>query len=262
MRIRIRIASPYAASESFVRALLSPGFFDHEGRVLQQGRNTVKLFETREHSFVVKRYEHLSCVNRLAYGFLRKSKAERAYSHAMRLRNLGIDTPAEVAFLEARRYGVLQSCFFVSLYSGYKPLNPITELDTQNPEAAAVLESLAAFLLRMHEAGILHKDLNIGNILYREDGCGGYRFQVIDTNRMQFRRRLSLGKRLDNLRRLSCPAPAYLHILECYARLSHVDTDSVQLKGAVMRLFFEMRQRSKHVMKSFLKKYLRLGTQR
>ena len=252
--MRIRIAPQYTASESFIRSLARPGYFEQNGRTLQKGRNTIKLFAIRDHRYVVKGYKHLSYIKRLAYGVFRKSKAERAYCHAVRLRNLGIDTPTEVAFLETRRHGLLQMCYFVALYSEYKPLRPIMGPDAQNPEAAAVLEALAAFLLRMHDAGVLHKDLNIGNILYQEDGGGGYRFQVIDTNRMQFRRRLSLRKRLDNLRRLSCPAPAYLHILEAYAKLAHVNTDSVQLKGTVMRLFFEMRQRSKRWMKAFLKK--------
>lgn len=60
---------------------------------------------------------------------------------------------------------------------------------------------------------VLHKDLNIGNILYKDDGRGGYVFQLMDTNRMRFHRVLSMRQRLDNLRRLSCPVPAYLIFL-------------------------------------------------
>lgn len=258
--MRIRISPNCSTSESFVRSLVRPFFFDRGGKILREGRNTIKLFEACGQLYVVKRYGHLSYINRLVYGFLRKSKAERAYCHAQRLRRLGIDTPGEIAFLEIRRHGLLQRSYFVSEFSDYKSLCPIMEMDPQCDKAAPILEGLAGFLLRMHEAGVLHKDLNIGNILYREDGCGEYRFQVIDTNRMQFCRRLSLRKRLDNLRRLSCPAPAYLRILECYARLSHINTDSVQLQGAVMRLVFEMRQRSKHDLKTFLKRRLHFGS--
>ena len=143
---------------------------------------------------------------------LRPSKAERAYRHAIRLRALGIDTPEQVAFVEVRRRGLLDGCYFVAVHSGYRSLRPVAELDIQRPEVAAVLDALADFLFRMHNAGVLHKDLNIGNILYRGDRCSGYAFQVIDTNRMRFYRSLSMRRRLDNLRRLSCPAPAYLYI--------------------------------------------------
>ena len=120
-----------------------------------------------------------------------------------------------------------------------------------------MLGALAAFLYRLHEAGVLHRDLNIGNILYKGDGQGGYVFQLIDTNRMTFCRRLSMRDRLDNLRRLSCPAPAYLYILDRYARLAHSNADSIQLKGAVMRLIFEMRQRLKRGVKSTLRGWRR-----
>ena len=105
----------------------------------------------------------------------------------------------------------------------------------------------------MHDVGILHKDLIIGNVLYRGDSRGGYAFQVIDINRMLFYRTLSMRKRLDNLRRLSCPAPVYLYILDRYARLANANTDSIQLTGAVMRLFFEMRQRTKRWVRSLWK---------
>lgn len=203
---------------------------------------------------VVKRYGHLTFFNRVVYGFLRKSKAERAYRHAERLRRLGIDTPEEIAFAEIRWRGLLRESYFVSAYSDYRPLRPVTELYSQTQQAREILDALSEFLSRMHGAGVLHKDLNIGNILYKDDGWGGYIFQVIDTNRMEFRRTLSVRQRLKNLRRLSCPAPAYLYILDRYAGLIRADTDTLQLKGVVLRLFFEMRQRMKRRVKRMFKK--------
>ena len=252
-KMRICISPQYRVLEPFVKSLAQPGFFSRNGRVIHDGRNTVKLFEIDGQRLAVKRYGHISLLNRLLYGFLRKSKAERAYRHAIRLRQLGVGTPEEVAFLEVRRHCLLDACYFVARYSDYKPLQPVTELDIQRPEVAAVFDALADFLFRMHNAGVLHKDLNIGNILYLGDSRSGYVFQVIDTNRMRFYRSLSMLRRLDNLRRLSCPAPVYLYILDRYARLANANTDSIQLTGAVMRLFFEMRQRTKRWVRSLWK---------
>ena len=252
-KMRICISPQYRVLEPFVKSLAQPGFFSRNGRVIHDGRNTVKVFDADGSLLAVKRYGHISLLNRLLYGSLRKSKAERAYRHAIRLRALGIDTPEQVAFVEVRRRGLLDGCYFVAVHSGYRSLRPVAELDIQRPEVAAVLDALADFLFRMHNAGVLHKDLNIGNILYRGDRCSGYAFQVIDTNRMRFYRSLSMRRRLDNLRRLSCPAPAYLYILDRYARLANANTDSIQLTGAVMRLFFEMRQRAKRWVKSLWK---------
>lgn len=251
--MKIKISPRYKESEPFVRALAHPDFFNSNGVSMHEGRNTIKRFEEGGHLFVVKRYGHLTLFNRLIYGTLRRSKAERAYRHAIRLRKLGIDTPEEVASLEIRRHGLLYESFFVSAWSDYQPVAPVTDLDTQRPEVRAVLDALTEFLFRMHRAGILHQDLNISNILYRNEGFGKFSFQVVDTNRMSFRRHLTVRQCLDNLRRLSCPVPAYLYILEQYARLTRGNSSTIQLRGTVMRLFFEMRQHVKYVIKALFK---------
>lgn len=256
--MKIKISPRFKDSEPFVRSLVRSGFFDRNGETLHDGRNTIKSFKVGDREFVVKRYGHLSLLNRLIYGVLRRSKAERAYRHAIRLRGLGIGTPEEVAFVDVRRHGLLSESYFVSVASECRPLRPVTELDTRRPEVQAVLDALAGFLLRMHRSGVLHQDLNIGNILYRNEGCGRYRFEVVDTNRMKFRRRLTVRQSLDNLRRLSCPVPAYLYILDQYARLIRSDATTLQLRGAVLRLFFEMRQRTKRWTKSLLKRKKRV----
>lgn len=252
--MKIQISPRFEFIRPLVEALESPDFFDRNGETLHDGRNTLKRFRFGNQDFVVKRYGHLSLLNRLIYGVLRPSKAVRAYRHAIRLRRLGIDTPREVASIDIRHHGLLSQSYFISVCSEYKPLQPVTELDTQRPEVRAILDALAGFLLRLHRAGILHQDLNIGNILYLSDVPGAYRFQVIDTNRMVFCRRLSVRRRLDNLRRLSCPVPAYLYLLDQYARLIRTDTATVQLRGAVLRLAFEMRQRMKRWTKLLLKR--------
>lgn len=250
--MRTRINPHYAKLEPFVGQLAHPFWFARNGVMLHAGRNTIKRFDADGVHLVVKSYGRLSLLNRLIYGVLRKSKAERAYLHAGRLRSLGIDTPEEVACVEIRRRGLLRASYFVSLYSDYRPLNPVTEGYTQVPETRSVLDALAGFLYKIHWAGVLHKDLNISNILYKRDDCGGYRFQLIDTNRMSFRHSLSMQQRLRNLRRLSCAAPAYLYILERYAVIAHTNPGSTQLKGVFARLLFEMRQRTKRRMKRLL----------
>ena len=253
--MKIILNPRYTEQADFIEALTRPGFFAENGTTLHNGRNTIKAFNLPNGPVAVKRYGHLSAFNRLIYGILRPSKAERAYRHAIRLRKLGIDTPEEVAVIEIRRHGLLKESYFVAVQSDYKPLRPVTELDTQRPEVAAILDALTGFLFDMHEAGVLHKDLNIGNILYKETADGKYAFQVIDTNRMQFYGRLSRRKRLDNLRRLSCPTPAYLYILDRYARRTNANADSVQLEGAIMRLGFEMRQRLKRGIKTTMRNW-------
>ena len=231
--MKILINPRYEHLRPFVERLARPIFFARNGVTLHDGRNVVKLFETDGVRLVVKSYARLSPF----------------YLHADRLRRLGIDTPEEVAAVEIRWGGVMRQCYFVSLYTDYESIRPATELFMQREEAKRVLDGVAEFLVRMHGAGVEHKDLNAGNILYRKEN-GRYRFQVIDTNRMSFHKYMSMRRRLRNMRRLSCGAPAYLYILNRYAELLRANANDVQLKGAVYRLVFEWRQRTKRKIKS------------
>ena len=139
----------------------------------------------------------------------------------------------------------MRQCYFVSLYTDYESIRPATETFMQNEEAKNVLDGVAGFLVQMHWAGVKHKDLNVGNILCkkeRDNGADRYRFMVIDTNRMSFRRHLS------------CSASAYLYILHRYAELLRTDANGVQLKGIICRLLFEWRQRTKRKIKSIFRR--------
>ena len=242
--MKIVVNLKYAGLEPWLRQLADPGWFERNGTTLHKGRNTIKCFETEGVRLVVKRYGRPSPVNRLIYGTLRRSKAMRAYLHAGRLLKLGIETPEMVAAIDIRRRGFLSDSYFVSEWSCGKPMRPVTERYAETPGDARILDAFAEFLFRVHNAGIFHEDLNIGNILYRP-ADQGYRFELLDTNRMSFHRRLSKRRRLDNLRRLSCPAPAYLRILDRYAELVHSDPATLQFWGVLKRLLFEFRQRCK-----------------
>lgn len=247
--MKILINPKYEHLRPFVERLTRPIFFARHGKTLHSGRNIVKLFETDGMRLAVKSNECLTLCNRILYGSLRKSKAMRAYQHAGQLRRLGIDTPEEVAVVEIRRRGLMRQCYFVSLYTDYESIRSATETFMQCEESKHVLDGVAEFLVRMHWAGVEHKDLNVGNILYRKEK-DRYCFQVIDTNRMSFHKYMSMRRRLRNMRRLSCGATAYLYVLHRYAELLRTDVNGIQLKGVVCRLLFEWRQRMKRKLKS------------
>lgn len=245
----VRLNPNYGFLERFVRQFRYPAWFARNGTELHRGRNILKTFEVDGHLLVVKKYGCLAAFNRLIYGIFRKSKAERAFLHAERLGNLGIDTPEGIAVIDIRRKGVLAESYFVSAYTDYQPLSSVTQDFSQDAEPMAILDALAYFLFRLHWTGVLHEDLNVGNILYKRSGRGGYSFQLVDTNRMSFHRTLTTRQRIRNLRRLSFNAAAYVHILDRYAALIGANSDAFQLKGVFVRLIFEMRRRMKRRLK-------------
>ena len=63
-----------------------------------------------------------------------------------------------------------------------------------------------------------------------------------------------MRRRLRNMRRLSCGASAYLYILHRYAEVLRANANGVQLKGAICRLAFEWRQRTKRKLKSIFRR--------
>ena len=110
--IHIKINPKYSHLESYLRQLTDGGTFNEGGEILYDKRNIVKLFEVNGTQIVVKRFGAPSYFNLLIYSAsIRKSKAERAFRNAIRLRQLDINTPEEIAFVEIRKRGILQDCY-------------------------------------------------------------------------------------------------------------------------------------------------------
>lgn len=232
-----------------------PSQFDNPdfGITLHDGRNTIKRVEVNGVQLAIKSYRRISIVNRLAYGSIRKSKSHRAYNHAMRLNYLGIDSPEAVAAIDTRRNGRIVSSYFVSLYSDYSSMAVVNDYPRNASTLEPLMDAMVDYLVRLHDVGILHRDLNITNILYSPDHIIAYKFQLIDTNRMSFKSKLSLRQRVENLRRLSCGTTAYAYILEHYAKRMQLANDEFQLKGLLARLLFDKLQRIRQRAKQKIK---------
>ena len=230
-----------------------PAHFEHLecDEVLHSGRNEVRLYTVAGVKLVVKSFARISRINRIAYGLLRPSKAVRAYRYAQRLLAMGIDTPVPVAAIDVRKGGVLRHSFFVSLYSEYESLDVLNHYPKQPLEP--LLNALTDYILKVHDCGVLHDDLNASNILYRKIDKEYYLFQLIDINRLSFRRNLSHNERLRNLRKLNCNPMAYFYILGRYAQILNEREEAFQLRGIIMRLMEDMKHRSKMLLKQKIK---------
>ena len=75
--MKIVLNPEYKFLQQFVQDL--PTRFASEGKVIQDKRNTIKVFEYKELEINVKRYRVPIFINRIAYRFFRKSKAVKAY---------------------------------------------------------------------------------------------------------------------------------------------------------------------------------------
>ncbi|MCD8034417.1 MAG: LPS kinase Kdo/WaaP, partial [Alistipes sp.] len=102
----------------------------------------------------------------------------------------------------------------------------------------------ARFAGHPHDQATAPRDFPHGNVLWRRDAAtGAVRFQLIDINRMRFADRpLRPRVCMVNLRRLSCPAVAFLYILDRYAEARGWNVDDTLLQGTFFRLAFERRK--------------------
>lgn len=173
------------ALKGFVRSL--PMLFrTNQGTLLYKGRNELRVFVHEGQEMVVKAFARPHILNRLIYGVLRKSKAQRSYEYARRLRREGLGSPMPVAWLTERNGLLFTRSYYVSL----KSTCPYTYRDIQDgkviprSEEERYLRLVARFVARLHDNGMLHRDLSQGNVLFGP----GDEVELIDLNRIRFRR--------------------------------------------------------------------------
>lgn len=249
--MRVVIHSDYTRLAGYLRTI--PERFEASGNVLHKGRNCVKVFSVGGVRLAVKKYKVPNLFNRIVYTFFRRDKATRAFRHAGRLRTMGIDTPHEIAAIRISRHGLFSTGYFVSLFYDDQPLSKIFGLKTLLYEGSSgrrVVDAFVRFTEAIHIQGVEHKDYSLNNVLYREDSQG-YRFALIDTNRMRFWKKMPRRVCLSNLRRLDCSLDAYLYISRRYAQLRRWDQMRGLLGSIFCRKLFQNKQQRKVRFKRF-----------
>ena len=197
----------------------------HEGTILYNKRNFIKELITSDGLHInVKRYHKPFFINNIIYSTgLRKPKGQRAFEYPFILERKGIDTPKAIAYIEDRKWGLLQYSYFVSIQAqGYKTLYEIGNAKDGSYEELA--EALGSFTADMHKKSVLHKDYSPGNLLYKVEG-GTYLFTIVDINRMQFGS-VNMQQGCQNFARLWGPKRFIILAVEAYARSRGFDVDA------------------------------------
>lgn len=191
-------------------------FSTGEGSLIHDGRNKLREITYGEDTFIVKAYKKPNIINQCIYGFLRPSKAMRAFRNALTLVNIGVGTPQPVGYINIRQGLLFSKSFLVTIKS--KCRFRYDQLFTQPFEnEEMILREIGYVTAVLHNNGVAHLDYGRGNILFDWDENGKIRIELVDLNRMRFGS-LDMKAGCKNLERL--PATAQMHgwIAEEYAK--------------------------------------------
>ena len=216
--MEIVINPKYSILNSFITNI--PTLFDQEGELVYAGRNQLKCYSVEGYDIIVKRYKVPHLINRIAYTFFRPSKAKRAYEYALKLLDLGVNTPAPIAYIEQKSFGLLNHGYFISIYE--KDYTDIRSLMTGEQTNDALLQELAIYIAEFHNKGVLHFDMSPGNILYKKVD-NHFQFTLIDINRMQFLPKISNEIRFKSFKQLSDNKAVLTRIAQLYASASKLN---------------------------------------
>jgi tRNA A-37 threonylcarbamoyl transferase component Bud32 len=151
----------------------------------------------------VKHYRLMDLRARLRT-WLRPPKARTEFERAIAVAQRRVATITPLAFGEDTARG---DCFLLTRsLAGTNSLldfleRTLTGVSAERRPALrqAIARELGRFLAQIHDAGIIHRDLHVGNLLIEIDTMGRPHFYVIDLHDIRLRERLHWHARRDNL---------------------------------------------------------------
>ena len=209
-----KIHKDFSQLESFILSI--PQLFENgEGKVVYKGRDELRSFEYEGLQIVVKSYRKPNIINRFVYGFIRPSKAKRAYDNALKLLEIGIGTPVPVAYINIRSFLLFDKSYFITLKSECSHV--YSELFTKKfKEEELILREVGKVTATLHNNGMAHLDYGRGNILF-EIADDKVKIELVDLNRMYFGT-LDINSGCKNLERLPATPQMHKYLAEEYAK--------------------------------------------
>ncbi|PWA06136.1 Kdo domain containing protein [Flavobacterium psychrotolerans] len=227
--------------------------FDSTGLLFGDGkRNKIKLFNLDGKTINIKSFKVPNFINKIAYRYLRKSKAQRSFEFANILLKNNIGTPQPIAYFENSNLIGLNESYYLSEHLDcdltFRELVEIPDY----PNHDCILRQFVQFSFHLHEKGVEFLDHSPGNTLIKKRIENQYEFFLVDLNRMNFHDEMTFDMRMKNLSRLT-PKKVMIAIMsEEYAKLYHKSVDEVFEK-----MWFHTNEfQEKHLRKIRLKKKL------
>lgn len=198
--MKFTVSEKYRSAKRRIITLLKD--FDQKGELYGNGaRNKIKIFDLEGQKVNIKSFKVPNFINKVAYRFFRKSKAQRSFEYAHELLSKGVGTPYPLAYAEEKKGIFFNKSFYVSehLQSDLTYRTLVQQKDY--PQWEEILRAFTRFTYGLHEKKIQFLDHSPGNTLIKLHE-GGFQFFLVDLNRMDFKS-LNFEDRMKNFSRLT-----------------------------------------------------------
>ena len=212
-------------------------------------RNTIKNLTSQNLNLNIKSFKVPHLVNRIAYSFFRKSKANRSFEYANDLIKKGIKTPKPFAYFEYSNLKLLHKSFYVSEQISYNLTFRELTTDLNYPDYDTILREFTRFTFDLHEKGVNFLDHSPGNTLIKKnDNTGKYDFYLVDLNRMNFHV-MSFEDRMKNFAKLTSRKDMVAVMSNEYAKLLSESEEEVFNKMWSLTEIFQKKYHKKTAIK-------------
>ncbi|MFA6676236.1 MAG: lipopolysaccharide kinase InaA family protein [Bacteroidales bacterium] len=254
-KIIIKINPEFKSLNKFINELDKN--FDKGGDTIKDHRNIIKIFNWDDTLVCVKNFGRLTLFNRWAYGTFRESKAKRSYDYALKLLNLGINSPSPIAYIDKfSKYNVLQYSSYICVYeSNTEVLEDIINSSTYSDEdkKSIISQYIKLINAKFLNNGITSRDFNSGNALVTKKGNGQYDFSFVDLNRLEFKKECKTRYIYKMLSNISPNDNIIKYVSEAYAELNNLEASEVKYE-----IYKSIKKRYKiHIIKSFFRSFLK-----
>ena len=230
--------------------------FEDKGDLIYGGsRNSIKTFKIKGLNVNIKAFKKTNFIKKIIYTYFRPSKAKRSYDFGLRLLEKKILTPQPIAYILYKdRLGLTKS-YYVSEHLEFDLMFKDLVDNPNFPYHKEILRQFTKFTFRLHENGIEFKDHSPGNTLIKKINKNHYNFYLVDLNRMRFHDKMSLEKRMYNLRRLTPKLDMVSVIADEYGKLSNENSEKLlkmiwENTSKFQRKFHRKKRFKKRILKS------------
>lgn len=132
LNIKYKLNPSYEVFKTFL--LNIKNYFQENSNTIHKARNELKVIEYEGIQTVVKAFKIPNKINQIVYAYFRDSKAKKSYQNAMKLIDLGINTPTPIGYIEFYKMGLFKESFYVSQKVDYAFTirEPLRDLEFQD----------------------------------------------------------------------------------------------------------------------------------